>query len=340
MKMVSGMALALIMLAACGAPTVRGGIPPEVRSPQGSSGGPSPTAPIDASSPSLPTPAVEHPTIDLSRLPIGDGKLSTQPRQGYLWQCNSPGNGGGAQATGAWFDQAAGTWNLSLKPTVDGQVSWPQQFSVTLLGDKRLIISNDLPNHLTGQFPISPSDDAYKYDRNPNAIKAQSIQWTLPANPTINAAASCVRAGVAGILLSGSVFFNAFDAANRDAVVHEMQDQCGGHPQRQGEYHYHNVSPCIADSGSGHSALVGYAADGFGVYGHRGENGQILSDADMDECHGHTHLIEWDGKMVSMYHYHATYEFPYTMGCFRGAQVVGDHPGRPPGGGPPPPPPG
>ncbi|MBI5052160.1 MAG: hypothetical protein HZB52_02705, partial [Chloroflexi bacterium] len=40
-----------------------------------------------------------------------------------------------------------------------------------------------------------------------------------------------------------------------------------------------------------------------------------------DVCHGHTHEIEWDGKTVEMYHYHATAEFPYTVSCFRGSAV-------------------
>jgi hypothetical protein len=45
----------------------------------------------------------------------------------------------------------------------------------------------------------------------------------------------------------------------------------------------------------------------------------LLTSADLDECHGHTHAIPWNGKMVVMYHYHATWDFPYTVGCLRGA---------------------
>jgi hypothetical protein len=45
----------------------------------------------------------------------------------------------------------------------------------------------------------------------------------------------------------------------------------------------------------------------------------LLSSSDLDACHGHTHMIPWDGKMVMMYHYHATWDFPYTLGCFHGS---------------------
>ena len=39
---------------------------------------------------------------------------------------------------------------------------------------------------------------------------------------------------------------------------------------------------------------------------------------DLDACHGHTHAILWDGASKEMYHYHATWDFPYTIGCLRG----------------------
>ena len=36
-----------------------------------------------------------------------------------------------------------------------------------------------------------------------------------------------------------------------------------------------------------------------------------LTNADLDECHGHDHS-------PLGYHYHATIEYPYTIGCYRG----------------------
>ena len=37
-----------------------------------------------------------------------------------------------------------------------------------------------------------------------------------------------------------------------------------------------------------------------------------------------------------LYHYHATMEFPYTVGCFHGKQAARDAEGGAPQGGPPP----
>ena len=179
------------------------------------------------------------------------------------------------------------------------------------------------------------------------------------ASPQLASSINCVG-GQVGILLSGSYLFNAVDAAGHDAVAYEIQDQCSGHPQQAGAYHYHGYSPCVDDTHA--HTLIGYALDGFGIYGPYDANGAYLSNADLDECHGHLHEIEWDGQIVQMYHYHANYEFPYTVGCFRGTaiqvqggqggqqggqpggQTGGQQGGPPPGGGqagsPPPPPTG
>jgi hypothetical protein len=117
---------------------------------------------------------------------------------------------------------------------------------------------------------------------------------------------------------------NALDAAGRDAIAHEVQDACQGHPQQAGVYHYHALTPCLDEGETGHSRLVGYALDGFGLFGHRGENGAALTNRDLDRCHGHRHAVEWDGGTATLYHYHATWEYPYTVGCLRGV------PGPPP----------
>ena len=72
---------------------------------------------------------------------------------------------------------------------------------------------------------------------------------------------------------------------------------------------------------NGHSGLVGYALDGFGIYGTAGAGGVHLSNADLDACHGHVETVMWDGKVVKMYHYHLTDEYPYTLGCLAGTPV-------------------
>ena len=264
-------------------------------------------------------------TLDLTKLPLGNEKESTTGAQsGLIYVCRSRinANAPGASKNGPWIDAAAGTWDSTTKATVDGEVDWPTaNVSITLSGDTRIISGNGLPQHTTGVYPISKTDDAYQYDRNPNSVAAQTISVSLPANPVVAATPGCIGGGSIGIAVNGVAIFDGFDAGGRDAVATEIQDTCHGHPEREGTYHYHDLSSCLDDAGTGHSNLIGYAKDGFGIYGYRGEDGVELTNADLDACHGHTHTIVWDGVEVSMYHYHATREFPYTVSCMRGTPV-------------------
>lgn len=299
----------------------------------------------------LAAPALAH-DIDLHHLPLGDGKISHAPKVGFIWACHIDPFGGGAQRDGPWIDKKDGTFDLTAKIAVRGSLRWPHRFTVTREGGTRVLNSNDLPDHPTGRFPVAPDDPAFRYDRNPNHIERQNMRVELPANPKLAARPHCAP-GVVGILLTGVALFNALDAPGRDALAHETQDRCRGHPQQGGVYHYHSLTNCIDDrpGSDGNSPLVGYALDGFGIYGSYA-GGKQLASADLNACHGMTSVIDWDGRKVKMYHYVATADFPYTVGCLRGdydrelVRVIG---GPPPGrmglgrlgfGGPRRPPPG
>jgi hypothetical protein len=292
--------------------------------------------------------------LDIRHLPLGDGKLSETPRRGYVMSCGGgfrggggprgggPPGGGGAQVVGPWIH--GDTWDLTQKISVQGRVSWPQAtFRITNEGADRLVSrviqGNGLPvDTLTGKFPVAYDDPAFQIDRNPNSIEAQQIVLRLAANPEIAAAPSCVQMGMIGVALNGVAIYNALDEGGRDAVAHEVQDICNGHPQMSGQYHYHGPSACLPNQ-TANETLIGYATDGFGIYSMYDAHGRKLADADLDECHGRTSEILWDGTRVSMYHYVLTREYPYTIGCFRGTAVRvpgGDGRGRrgagPPGG--------
>ncbi len=257
--------------------------------------------------------------VDVKRLPLGDGKVSNSPAQGQVWVCPARFGGGGAYREGDWI-RADGTFDFTAKPVVDGRVSWPRSFHIAVVGNTRVVTGNALPTHPTGAYPISPGDDAFRFDRNPNRIAAQDLRLELPKDPTEAPRPSCVPMGPIGFLVTGAVFFNALDARGDDALAHEIQDACQGHPERSGTYHYHSLTTCLEPAGAAksHSPLVGYALDGFGIFGRYGEGGALVGNGDLDACHGHHHVIEWDGKRADMYHYHATWEYPYTVGCFRG----------------------
>jgi YHYH protein len=256
---------------------------------------------------------------DLKHLPLGDTLRSKAPAVGHIWPCRIDPRAGGAQVNGPWIDLEAGTFDKSAKAMVGGKVTWPHVFEIRHDGDRRVFFTNALPDHGTGVFPIRPGSEAYKYDRNPHYIKPQRIGFSLPADPDLAERPTCAP-GVVGILLTGVPLFSALDAPGRDALAHEVQDSCEGHPQPTGIYHYHSLSPCALSrqQPGHHGQLAGYAIDGFGIFGPYGEAGEALTSADLDACHGHSHEIDWDGERRVMYHYHGTPDFPYTVGCLRG----------------------
>ncbi|HWA05236.1 MAG TPA: YHYH protein, partial [Ignavibacteria bacterium] len=87
-------------------------------------------------------------------------------------------------------------------------------------------------------------------------------------------------------------------------------EQYGGHPQQQGQYHYH-LEPYYLTAAKGDSALLGFLLDGFPVYGPE-ENGETVTNSDLDVYHGHFGFKE--DFPQGIYHYHITAEAPYLNG--------------------------
>jgi hypothetical protein len=261
-------------------------------------------------------------------LPVGDGKYETSAaKQGSVYACsryaqNFGQDKGGAGSRGPWFTNNNTQYDMNKKAHVSGNIMWTAAFSNTLSGATRTIVTNDLPSHPTGVYPVAANDAAYAYDRNPNTIKSQSLTYALPASPTYSAMPNCMG-GEVGVMLTGVALFNGFDAGGRDAGAWEVQDNCSGHPQNQGEYHYHTLSSCIKDISV--KTVIGYALDGFPITGPTVGPNNILTTADLDECHGITSSYTVDGKTSTGYHYVMTQDFPYSLSCFRSKPIDPPH---------------
>jgi hypothetical protein len=278
------------------------------------------TACSSTTSPSAPAPATS--TTVVRSLPLGDGKRSAGAEVGSVFACQTTfGPAGGAFRDGPWILGA--TWDPTAKIHVQGAVAWPQaQHSVERQGPNRVITTNGVPARTTtGVFPVAADDPAYQYDRNPNTITPRPVTYVVPAEPAPANAPRCVNMGAIGVLDDGVVLFNALDAQGRDAAAHEVLDGCDGHPERTGQYHRHTVPSCVPATAAG-STLVGYALDGFGIFVERRPDGAMPTNAELDACHGRTSAVPWDGATVTMYHYVATAEYPYTVGCFRGTPAT------------------
>ncbi|MGF1473930.1 MAG: YHYH protein [Rubrobacteraceae bacterium] len=289
--------------------------------------------------PTTPSPAAEplftFPTT-LTGARFGESLEGTG--RGALWFC---GGGSLRDLERPWVSDNGRDIDLRARPTVPGAVFWDSELAVSLQDDGRRIVGNGLPDHATGIFPPPEQSAIYRYYKELGGEKAGLVESdfdvTLP-NESEPGEPACTPLGPIGIALTGGFIFNALDANNSDANVALGFDSCLGHPSPFGNYHYHQPSPCfeIGDP-SAHSPLIGWAADGFGIYGPRGEDGEVMTNADLDECHGHTGPVPGreEGQQSTVYHYHANYEYPYIVGCFRGEDVrILAPPPTPPGMGP------
>lgn len=128
----------------------------------------------------------------------------------------------------------------------------------------------------------------------PNAaaipIKPWNLDVTVPRDPSVRAQPTCTGELTTGVALAGGTFHLdvATDAQDRpvDPNAGLPLDRCWGYPSDT-QYHYHGPSQtCFGGkptresantrSRSRHSPLVGYAIDGFGIFGPRGEGGKIV----------------------------------------------------------------
>jgi len=206
----------------------------------------------------------------------------------------------------------------------------------------RTFTGNGLPSTKMGTFPVQSGTPAYDYYHalpgSPNdplitadtiGIKPYVLKSTLPLNPTETGYHS-ISSLIVGITLTGTVWHIEYANDASDNWVSPINalpnDQCFGHPYNL-QYHLHGYSwKCFPNQGtSGQSPVVGFALDGFPITGPRAADGHMMTNAELDQCHGTTSEITMpgnEGKKVT-YHYVLNREYPYSVGCFRGTVDYG-----------------
>lgn len=125
-----------------------------------------------------------------------------------------------------------------------------------------------------------PGYDIGPWAGNPNVPANQNFVFKITRHPQPNTGnLVATPLGHIGIWSNGVSLFNAKDAMswqnqgkwNRNAIVAEglSFDDCLGHPAPNGEYHHHLNPTCLYDDTDSlsHSPLIGFAFDGFPIYG-------------------------------------------------------------------------
>ena len=126
-------------------------------------------------------------------------------------------------------------------------------------------------------YPIGP------WPMNPNDATDQDYRVRIPRIPAEQTGAkTSTPLGRIGAFTNGVAIYNPLDAFsfqnrgvwNQNAVVNEAPsfDSCLGHAPPNGEYHHHQNPVCLYTASSPqHSPLVGFAFDGYPIYGAYGD---------------------------------------------------------------------
>jgi hypothetical protein len=167
---------------------------------------------------------------------------------------------------GVMLGLVGGVKAAGVKPAFASDVS------ITVDGGVRIIRSNGIPAHETGQFPNRG---------NPNTIAPQRYEFRLPAEPKVADNVTPLRMQPFGVAVNGVVFDpGAAEWWNRDRTSGWQYeplfgggmlgvDQSHAHVQPNGAYHYHGIPVGLVfalTDGKERMALVGWAADGFPIY--------------------------------------------------------------------------
>jgi len=198
----------------------------------------------------------------------------------------------------------------------------PDNVRLTFTQTHLIVRSHNLPNHPTAVFP----DRWRALDGNPNYIQEQNATWYIPLEPQVDPehvsmqehnANGELPGGPIGIAVNGVIFFNPFDADSVEAIW--RLDRCCGHPSPGFEYHYHKYPVCVkspwTDDGTVHSPLIGFAFDGFPIFGPYESAGELAKDSQKNPLNAFNgHYDERRG-----WHYHVTPgKFPHVIGGYWG----------------------
>ena len=208
--------------------------------------------------------------------------------------------------------------------------SVPDNVTLEFTKTELIVRSHNLPNHPTAVFP----DRWRALDGNPNYIQEQRQVWRIPLEPQVNPNHVAIdphnenRAlpgGPIGVATNGVIFFNPFDADSVEAIW--RLDRCCGHPSPGFEYHYHKYPVCVkspwTDDGTAHSPLIGFAFDGFPIYGPYEAAGELAKDSTKNPLNAfNVHHDDARG-----WHYHVTPgKFPHLIGGYWGVANVRNRP--------------
>lgn len=170
---------------------------------------------------------------------------------------------------------------------------------------------------------------------NPNDMCQTPLQITLPKPVKTTVNRRVPQMGAIAVALDGVYIFGALEGNMGNAVVGGggLSVLCDGHAQPEGIWHYHH--PFMACKEAATDELVGWALDGFPIYGAIAGS-KDDADAVLDDCNGR----DFDDSFGYRYHVRTrdqvdettadndgpnnTDNWKYVLGCYRGEDSVSE----------------
>ncbi len=182
---------------------------------------------------------------------------------------------------------------LCLASGVSAQEGW---VLIEVRGETRHIEGNGIPAHPIGRFPNR---------RNPNSVRAQSYHFQVPVAPEKADRPTVIEQGPIGVAVNGVLFdpgtaeFWQRDRSSgwRYEALGSLDlglDDNNAHVQPNGAYHYHGLPVGLIEELDVEEGpvLLGWAADGFPIYGNRGYSDPADPDSKLVELTGSYELKE------------------------------------------------
>lgn len=196
------------------------------------------------------------------------------------------------------------------------QAGFGAQVTVTCDDDYAYIQSNTYPEHelMTGivgtneQVPVPAVDH----------VSPIRLAPTPAPEPTMRDAAL-------GVAVNGVPIYD-YSAAGEltlddlsiyhpeiDTIALGQLDNCGGHAGRGDDYHYHASPTCMIEqmTNTGDDAIIGWAFDGYPIYGDNNPDGTTLEDGALGLCN------EQEDDLFG-FRYHTAPSWPYIIQCLVG----------------------
>lgn len=218
--------------------------------------------------------------------------------------------------------------------------TWNPTVILTYSDGSVIMEPNGIPNHERDAYYAVPNagvvvPDAITASAMKDPTKAQTYKFTITTTPKYVSTVTSTSLGSIGVMISGAVLYNPFEGDGKtvamasnftvtdaSGITASFIDKCAGHPTpQQGAYHYHGLSTCVTakvDEVSKPSHIIGFALDGFPIYGDRDTDGKQVTVNELDECNGIVSATPEFPEGIYHYVLLGTADVHSSITCFHG----------------------